>query len=196
MTTGTEKLRIGLGIAAGAAFFAVLAVLLVPTGPREDEPFFVVGFEPMTANDVSERFFEVAPEMLTAVYRAFNETDEEAIYDSLAVVAGGEALEALYLERVGAMVGGGLDGTEAADQEIHNMQMLRIDSERSGQSFTWDARWRVVGTVGHATHMHVRGNVYAAVLTVAPTDGVWRITEFELTDVDRSEAGQIVEGEP
>ena len=76
------------------------------------------------------------------------------------------------------------------------MEMLRIDVARDGATFTWDARWRVVGTVGHATHLHVRGNIYAAELTVAPIDGAWRIEGFTLTDVDRSEAGQMVAADP
>lgn len=187
--------KIGLGLAGLACVGGLLAFLLLPSEPQETGPYTIVGFDPMTADDVSAQFFAVAPEMLTAVYLAFNETEETAIYDSLATVAAGDALESLYLERVGAMVGGGLEGTEA-DQQIHSMQMIRIDSDRSGQAFTWDARWRVVGTVGHATHMHVRGNIYSAVLQIAPVDGVWRITDFDLTDVDRSEAGMVVEGEP
>ena len=146
----------------------------------------------MTADQVSDQFYLIAPEMLTAVYQAFNETEETAIYDSLARVAANDALETLYLERVGAMAGGGLDPSEEADQEIHTMEMIRLQNQRDAVGFTWTARWRVVGTVGHATHMHVRGNIYAAVLRLEPVDGGWRFTDFELTDVDRTEAGQFV----
>ncbi|GAB5446295.1 hypothetical protein [Gymnodinialimonas sp.] len=163
---------------------------------RTPVPYEMTGFEPMTAEALGESFFLVAPELLTAVYQAFNETGEAEIYDSLATVAAGDALEELYLERVGAMVGGGLDPSEEADQEIHTMEMLRIDQAREGERFTWSARWRVVGTVGHATHMHVRGNTYAAELTVEPVDGAWRLTGFELTDVDREGAGEMVLAEP
>lgn len=182
------------GLALGCAVIAALAIgaYALTRGPSEPEAYAVAGFDPMTADDVSEQFFRVAPELLTHVYLAFNETEETAIYDSLAEVAADAALEALYLERVGAMAENGLDPSEEADQQIHTMEMLRIDGQRSGETFTWDARWRVVGTVGHATHLHVRGNIYAAVLTVAPVDGIWRIRDFELTDVDRSEAGDIV----
>jgi hypothetical protein len=194
------KIKKNIGLLVGVVFLAaiggLLAYVLLSSDERGAPRYFIVGFEPMTADVLAERVDAVAPEMLLAVYDAFEETGEEAIYDRLATVAAGDALEALYLERVGAMVGGGLEGTEAVDQEIHKMQMLRIDSDRDGQSFSWDARWRVVGTVGHDAHMHVRGNIYSAVLSVAPVDGAWRITEFELNDVDRSEAGQVVEGEP
>ncbi len=156
-------------------------------GPHE-----ILGFDPLTADQVSDQFYLVAPELLTAVYQAFNETEETAIYDSLARVAAGDALETLYLERVGAMVGGGLDPSEEADQEIHTMEMIRLQNQRDDTVFTWNARWRVVGTVGHATHLHVRGNIYAAVLRLEPVDGGWRFTDFELTDVDRTEAGEFV----
>lgn len=164
--------------------------------PSEPQHYVTAGHDPMTADEVAGQFFLVAPEMLTQVYLAFNETDEAGIYDNLAQVSAGDALEELYLERVGAMAENGLDPSEEADQQIHTMEMLRITAERAGERFTWDARWRVIGTVGHATHMHVRGNIYAARLSVAPVDGAWRITDFELTDVDRSEAGQMVAADP
>lgn len=189
------KRAVAIGLAALVAV-AYGAFVLVSAGPREPGRYAIAGFEPMTADDMSDNFFLVAPEMLTLVYQAFNETEEAAIYDSLAQVAADDALEALYLERVGAMAGGGLDASEEADQEIHTMEMLRIDTSREGERFVWDARWRVVGTVGHTTHLHVRGNIYAANLTVAPVDGAWRITGFDLTDVDRAEAGQFVAAEP
>ena len=191
---GGVQIGIGVGLAAVAALGAFV---LVNSGPTEATPYAVAGFDdPMTADQVAEDFFLVAPEMLTRVYLAFNETEETAIYDSLAEVAAGDALEALYLERVGAMADNGLDPSEEADQQIHTMEMLRIDTARDGDEFSWDARWRVVGTVGHATHMHVRGNIYAAELDVAPVEGAWRITGFELTDVDRTEAGQFVPADP
>lgn len=194
---GLQRTRagLGLGIAALASLAAVVALVLW-SAPDAQRRFAVAGLGPMTADEVSRQFFLVAPELLTRVYNAFNETGETAIYDGLAQVAAGDALEALYLERVGAMAGGGLDASDRADQQIHTMEMLRIDTRRDGDSFVWDARWRVVGSVRHATHLHVRGNVYAAILTVAPVDGAWRITDFELTDVDRTGAGQIVAGEP
>ncbi|MEM9754403.1 MAG: hypothetical protein AAF914_00335 [Pseudomonadota bacterium] len=196
MHGSTAAIGFGARATSLGPVLALLAVLILSGCQREPTSYAVAGLEPMTSDEVADQFFVVAAELLTFVYRAFNETEEAAIYDSLAEVAAGDALEALYLERVGAMAGGGLDASAEADQEIHTMEMLRIRAARSDETFTWDARWRVVGTVGHATHLHVRGNIYAAVLTVEPVDGAWRITDFELTDVDRSEAGQMVAAEP
>jgi hypothetical protein len=90
------------------------------------------------------------------------------------------------------MQGGGLD---EADQELHSMELAGLSSRRSGDGFRMTVSWRVVGTVGHATHLHVRGNTYAADLTVEPVDEGWRMTSFDLTDVDRSDAGLLVAAE-
>jgi hypothetical protein len=196
--TGPVNKSKGIAVLAGVALLGLLALgwTIIANSEREPVSYDVSGLEPMTPDGLAENFFLVAPELLTTVYRAFNETGEAEIYDSLAQVAAGDALEQLYLERVGAMVGGGLDPSEEADQQIHTMEMLQIDQRRDGDRFNWTSRWRVVGTVGHATHMHVRGNTYAAILTVEPVEGAWRLTGFELTDVDRSEAGELVAAAP
>ena len=52
-----------------------------------------------------------------------------------------------------------------------------------------DIRWAVLGQIGHAEHTHMRGNAYGAELTIAPADGVWRLTDFQLTEVDHTGAG-------
>lgn len=169
----------------------LIALLLFVTVLRPDEvrSYATPGFGKMNANQLSRDAYQVAPEMLAVIYRAFGETEEGAIYDSLAEVAAGPALEALYLERLGSMVGGGLD---QSDQQLHAMELINLSSRGSGTKVRWDAEWRVVGTVGHATHLHVRGNTYAADLTLEPVDGAWRMIAFELTDVDRSDAGTLV----
>ncbi len=127
------------------------------------------------------------PALLLVVYEAFGRTQEDQIYDTLARVTDGDALEYLYLERVGAMAGGGL---EEADQTIHEIALLESRVDRDGPVLSIDASWLVIGTVGHAEHLHVRGNTYSAQLTVEPVDDAWKITEFELLDVNRDSAGE------
>jgi len=172
-----------IAVVAGAVFFSRGAA---------DERFATVGAGPLSAEEFSNESYAILPEMLAVIYRAFAETEERQIYDSLAEVSADEALETLYLERVGAMAGGGL---EASDQQLHAMELLGLSSRRAGDTLEMNVSWRVVGTVGHATHMHVRGNTYGADLVIKPVDGVWRISDFKLTDVDRSDAGVLVASE-
>lgn len=147
----------------------------------------VISVDGMTAREFSQESPVVLPGILAKVYEAFGETEEAAIYDRLAEVADGSALEQLYLERVGAMAGGGLN----PDQEIHEVSLLGMSARPQGDIVNISAKWRVLGVVGHSEHMHMRGNAYAADLVMAPDAGVWKITGFTLTDVDRTDAGTL-----
>lgn len=183
-----------ISFSLSALLLAVAAALLWPElKPGMAKGYRVAGLDaPLTPVQAAENGFRVAPAMLAVVYDAFGQTEEPAIYDRLARVASGDALEALYLERVGAMAGGGL--TES-DQEIHEMELISLSTRTAGDDLIMDATWRVLGTVGHAEHMHVRGNTYTADLRLSPVDGSWRFTGFTLRDVDRSDAGELVPAE-
>lgn len=179
-----KKIFIAAAIVAIAA--VGVSLTLISGGDIEAEPFVVPGHTPMTPSQLTAESYRVVPFMLVRIYAAFAENEEDTIYDALAEVAAGDALEQLYLERVGALAGGGLE----PDQTLHAMDILHLESKQMRRQVSVDAQWRVVGTVGHDEHLHVRGNTYSAELRLAPMDGAWRITTFELTDVDRSEAGQ------
>lgn len=153
----------------------------------QSDAYSAPGLEPMTIEGAQENFWRLTPALLLVVYEAFGATQENEIYDTLERVTHGEALEYLYLERVGAMKGGGLD---EADQTIHEINLLTTQVERSDVSLEIAASWQVIGTVGHSEHLHVRGNTYSANLTVSPVEDAWRITGFELLDVNRDAAGE------
>ena len=153
----------------------------------ETATFLAPGLEPLTIEGARENFWRLTPALLLVVYEAFGQTQENAIYDTLASVTHGKALEYLYLERVGAMKSGGLD---EGDQTIHEIKLLTTQVARTDNALLIDASWQVIGTVGHDEHMHVRGNTYSADLTISPVEGAWRITDFELLDVNRDNAGQ------
>lgn len=186
-----NKMNLGLLLAAGVGMIIAGIALMWP-GETTDSRFSALTFGEVSAQDFAASSYEIMPEMLSVIYRAFAQTGEAEIYDTLAQVSADDALETLYLERVGAMVGGGLS---EADQELHAMELEGLSARQNGTAFEMNVKWRVVGTVGHATHLHVRGNTYAADMTVEPVDGAWRMTRFGLTDVDRTDAGVVVAGE-
>lgn len=172
---------------AGIIAFAAFLLSSTEDSISDTDSFTAPGLEPLAIGAAQEEFWRLAPALLLVVYEAFGETQEETIYDTLASVTHGEALEYLYLERVGAMAGGGL---EEADQTIHEIKLLNTQVARENAALKIDASWQVIGTVGHAEHLHVRGNTYSADLTVSPVEGAWRITDFELLDVNRDAAGE------
>ncbi|MEM8643652.1 MAG: hypothetical protein AAGF09_02025 [Pseudomonadota bacterium] len=172
-----------------ATVLAAAAVFWVRSAPElsETDTFAAPGLDPMTISEAQNDFWRLTPALLLVVYEAFGATEEAVIYDTLAGVTHGGALEYLYLERVGAMAGGGL---EEADQTIHEIKLLNTQVTRESAALSIDASWQVIGTVGHAEHLHVRGNTYSADLTVAPVEGAWKITDFELLEVNRDAAGE------
>jgi len=172
---------------AGSVALGALFVFSDQEQISETDTFTAPGLEPLTIGAAHEEFWRLTPALLLVVYEAFGETQEASIYDTLESVTYGEALEYLYLERVGAMAGGGL---EEADQTIHEIKLLETNVAREQETLVIDASWQVMGTVGHAEHLHVRGNTYSADLTVMPVEGAWRITDFELLDVNRDTAGE------
>jgi len=183
---------------AALCLAGVLATAVAVVWPRsaqisETDTFAAPGLDPLTIGDAQADFWRLTPALLLVVYEAFGETQEDGIYDTLASVTYGEALEYLYLERVGAMKGGGLD---EVDQTIHEIRLLNTQVARKGASLIIDASWQVIGTVGHSEHLHVRGNTYSADLTVSPVEGAWRITDFELLDVNRDTAGETFPAPP
>jgi hypothetical protein len=182
--------RITLTAAALAVAGGIAAVLVLMRDGGAGAAHAAPGLDaPVTAAEVSADGFRVVPEVLRVVYEAFGETGEAEIYDRLAEVAAADALEALYLERIGAMAEDGLE----PDQQIHEMELIALSSRPGRDAVEMAARWRVLGTVGHAEHLHVRGNAYAADLTLEPVDGAWRLTGFALTDVDRTGAGTLTD---
>ena len=187
-----EKLILGGMFAVGLAAIVGTYLYSANSEPAisKTAAFTVPGQNSMTVDAAHEAFYQVLPSLLLVIYEAFNETEETKIYDTLASVTHGDALEFLYLERVGAMAGGGL---EEMDQTIHEIKLLDAQVNRDGATLAIDASWQVIGTVGHAEHLHVRGNTYSADLRISPIEGAWRVDEFTLLDVNRDTAGEIFE---
>ena len=139
-------------VLAGVLAAAVTIVWPGTTSISETDTFSAPGLEPLTISAAQSDFWRLTPALLLEVYKAFGETQEDAIYDTLADVTHGDALEYLYLERVGAMKGGGLD---EVDQTIHEIKLLNTQVARENSALEIDASWQVIGTVGHSEHLHV-----------------------------------------
>jgi len=187
--------RLKIGLVAALVILVSLSIWVAGDfgSSSQQRAYSAPGLEPISAEAARDELFTLLPALLLVVYDAFGQTEEAEIYDTLAVATTGDALDALYLERAGAMVGGGLTET---DQTIHEMRLLAVTSQQFGDTFEVAATWEVIGTVGHSEHLHIRGNTYQADLTLAPAEGAWKITDFELKSVDRQAAGEFIAAEP
>lgn len=187
----------GLAALAAAALALAIGLFALASARRDTAPIAtrspVEDITTLPPGEAAARADELTTWALEQVYAAFEEEEEAEIYDALAEAVAGDALDALYLQRRAALADRGLDG---AGQVVHELELLSIASEREGDALHADARWRVLGLVGHDRHRHLRGNAYAADLDFSQVDGSWRITGFQLRDVDRTGAGEMVDAPP
>ena len=132
-------------------------------------------------------------ELLTRIYAAFGETDEFAIYDGLATAVDSDLLTELYLQRRAAQAGQPEDPEGGVAQIVDLVLDDHEVTARSGPDYRVAATWTVTGVIGHEDHRHERVNTYAAALTLGPAAGEWRITRFDLDQVERQETPMFFE---
>ncbi len=130
------------------------------------------------------------PAVLEQVYSAFALQDEGAIYDALAGAVTGPLIETLYLQRRSAQVADHAEDGEATLLGVEVFDVTPLDGTHS-----YAVAWRVIGRVRHTAHVHERINIYTANLTVAQTDGEWKLTAFTLKDNIRADTPMFTGGE-
>ena len=133
----------------------------------------------------------------TNIYRSFDYTEEEKVYDALAQSAAGDLLDELYAEIYAGLEMQLEDG--AAVSRVQSVDHLDIEVDAYAApdddtlTFTVTATWQVTGAVFHWGHSHTRTNEYKARYTIAGTPAGWRIVDTELLEQARIDA---VPGDP
>jgi len=123
--------------------------------------------------------------LLGNVYRAFDFREEEDVYDKLAISVGGDLLTDIYLQNRKSFAVQKAGGAQARVREV---EILDASAKRVGDrplAYAIRGNWTATGSVGHWGHVHVRRNLYDAILTVEAVDGHWKITGLELLEEKR-----------
>jgi hypothetical protein len=130
--------------------------------------------------------------LLKNVYRAFDFREEEDVYDKLALSVSGDLLADLYLQnrRSFAIQQAGGAQAKIKEVEIRQAQAKRLKGDSLAYAIT--GRWTALGTVGHWGHLHMRQNLYDAVVSIEALDGRWKITNLELLDERRIDPNAAV----
>ncbi|MBM9596027.1 hypothetical protein [Roseitranquillus sediminis] len=123
--------------------------------------------------------------LLEQVYFAFEQQDEDEIYDALAAVAADDVLADLYLQKRAAL---SLqeDGRRSDVQSVE-LERTEADPLPGAEGYRVHGVWSVRGSVIHWSHVHDRVNRYEADLAIVPVDGAWKIGAFDLIDVVRDD---------
>ncbi|MDH3690898.1 MAG: hypothetical protein OEU36_15735 [Gammaproteobacteria bacterium] len=123
--------------------------------------------------------------LLKNVYRAFDFREEEDVYDKLALSVSGDLLADVYLQSRKSLEVQRAGGAQAKVKEVEVLE-ASVDSQPDRPlAYTLKAKWTALGTVGHWGHVHMRKNLYDALVTVDGVDGNWKITGLELLEEKR-----------
>ena len=118
--------------------------------------------------------------LLHNVYRSFDHHDASLIYDRLAKSIDGDLLSEVYLETRKSMEVKNQGGLRISVKEV---TVTELDSTQElGSEATYRCRWRVAGWIGHWGHVHARANEHVALITIAPREGLWKITGLNMMD--------------
>jgi hypothetical protein len=167
-------LQIGIIVILVIGMIALFPVWRVPLGSSAK------------ASQVSEEEGEaIIQSLLKNVYRSFDFREEEDVYDKLAVSVSGDLLTEIYLQNRKSMVVEQAGGAQAKVQEVDVQEVKVLDSKKQDGALDVRTKWSAVGTVGHWGHIHTRQNLYDAILTLAVSEGSWKISGIELLEEKR-----------
>ena len=127
----------------------------------------------------------IALTLLENIYRAFDFRDEEDIYDRLAISVSGDLLTDIYLQNKKSMV---IEQAGGAQAKVKGVDVLEVDIRESAnnpRAIDMRTSWSVLGQVGHWGHVHTRQNVNEAILTLAVSEGAWKLVDMELIEERR-----------
>ena len=146
---------------------------------------FSVGTNARASQISSDDSKAITLSLLENVYRSFDFREEEDIYDKLAISVSGDLLTDIYLQNRKSLI---IEQAGGAQAKVKKVEVLQTDVQQSKkQKGRLDVRtkWTALGSVGHWGHIHTRQNVYDAILTIAVTDGAWKITGLEVLEEKR-----------
>ncbi|WP_430817048.1 hypothetical protein [Carboxylicivirga sp. RSCT41] len=123
-------------------------------------------------------------DLLTNVYRAFDQKLEDAVYDRLALSVTDEQLAEIYLQNRESMALENRGGARATVDEVTISEVYAISQLKAG-TYQADTEWTVRGSVNHFGHTHYRQNRYRALVTLIIEKDIWKIGNVEILDARR-----------
>jgi hypothetical protein len=128
---------------------------------------------------------------LRNLYRAFDYTNEEDIYDTLAQSVDGPMLDEIYNQVYQSLLqreeGGAVSMVQRVEIIESKLEQYEPTADASSARLSIQCRWRVHGAVEHWGHSHKRLNEYHAMYVLRPRDGHWKITNVKVKEQKRVE---------
>ena len=119
---------------------------------------------------------EIFKPLHSNIYRAFDFSREEEVYDALARSIAGEHLDEIYNQVYRGLVMQDQGGAVSRIQNVDPLETTVDLVADKPEEFAVETTWRVKGRVFHWGHTHWRTNEYRARYTVTQVDDAWKIT--------------------
>ena len=160
---------------------AICSVLLLPyttvSMPRPGNTIHYIS---------EEEAGEILSSLLKNIYRSFDFRQEKDVYDKLAVCIDGDILTEIYLQNRKSFEVKQAGGAQAKVKDIQMISVAAVSGKASFEKqLQFRTKWSATGSVGHWGHIHTRKNQYEALITIAPSDGAWKIINLELIEEKR-----------
>lgn len=143
--------------------------------PMPFERAGTVNVNPQTADRVFDQLH-------TNLFRAFDYSQDQDVYDALAISVHGPLLRNLFLQINNSLR---IEEQGGAVANIEQVQRLSGQFQRDTfveNGFRYRSKWNIVGTIEHWGHIHQRTNQYDAQFDVQIVDGDWKLTSMEILD--------------
>ncbi len=123
--------------------------------------------------------------LLANIYTAFDYTDDDNIYDALALSVEGRTLDTLYNDIYRSLIQQDEGAAVSRVQSVTPLETetlnIRFD-ELERPFIKIRARWQVEGAVYHFGHSHTRLNEYTAEYSIVGTENGWRISGYDVIE--------------
>ncbi|WP_066224046.1 hypothetical protein [Formosa haliotis] len=129
----------------------------------------------------------ILTQVLYDTYTAFNNTDEEQLFNDLSKTVDDNLIDDLYLDSRRLLNSGLREGAEVTVQnvKIESVDSL-IEASPNDTTFEYPTEWVVTARVKHLQHIHYRQNRYTGVITMHHNDNVWKIAAITLNSENRT----------
>jgi hypothetical protein len=161
---------------------AACMALAIVSYPFVRTPFRPLGSGPFKPTREEAR--AVVDGLLSNIYRSFDQREEGAVYDRLAMTVSGDQLTEIYLQSRKALELEDRGGARGRVDDVDVRDVRDVTRQEDG-AFLVDAEWTVGGSVSHFGHTHHRRNGYRAVIRIAPEGDTWKIRRITVLDERR-----------
>jgi hypothetical protein len=120
--------------------------------------------------------------LLKNIYRAFSFSQEQDVYDKLALTVSDRLREDIYLQHRQTFAIQKTGGTQARIRRLEVQAAKARPVSAKPLAYEIHGQWSALGTVSHWGYLYKRENTYDARITVGAEEGVWKVTGLELLE--------------